>query len=175
MDVTNSFGFINDKLEIKILILLILRRLPDPVTYEELAELAMCVDGISYFDFTECVAELIKTEHISLEGDKYHLTQKGLRNGKITENNLPSQVLAKAKESTAAFRAAKSRNSNIKTSHAAVHEGGCIVSLSLSDGVGEIVSMELFAANEKQARGLERGFRKNAENIYNSLIKTILE
>ena len=172
---TGSFDFILDKLEIKILILLILRRLPEPVTLEELAELTMFIDGISYFDLTECVAELLRTGHVDLEDDKYRLTQKGVRNGMITENNLAHQVLSRAKDSTAAFRAAKNRNSNIKTSHSAVPEGGCIVSLSLSDGVGEIVAMELFAANEKQAMSLEKGFRKNAESIYNSLIEAILE
>ena len=48
-----SFGFIHEKLEIKVLILFILRRLPEPILLDDLIELAMCDDGISYFEFME--------------------------------------------------------------------------------------------------------------------------
>jgi hypothetical protein len=34
--------------------------------------------------------------------------------------------------------------------------------------------MELYAANDKQALALEKGFRKNAEKIYIALIEMIL-
>jgi len=134
----------------------------------------MCDDGISYFDYTDCLAELVKTDHIRSEGGKYSLTAKGARNGGITENSLPYSVRAKVENSTALYRAAQSRNAMIKTSHTTNLDGSCTVSLALSDGVGDIVSMELFAANEKQAIGLEDGFRKSAESIYNALIGMII-
>ena len=44
------FGFIHDKLDIKILILFILQRLYAPISMDTLAELTLCDDGISYFD-----------------------------------------------------------------------------------------------------------------------------
>lgn len=171
-----NFGFIHEKLDIKILILFILRRLSAPVTLERLTELAMCDSGISYFDFTDCVAELTATEHLRLEDDKYSLTAKGRRNGEITEINLPYSVRMKAEISTSVLRAEQNRDAMIKTSHTQNPDGGgCSVKLSLSDGVGEIVSMELFAVSDNQALDLERGFRKNAERIYNVLIELILE
>jgi len=169
-----NFGFIHEKLEIKILILFILRRLPEPVTLDVLTELAMCDDGISYFDFTECVAELVSTEHIKLEDNMYSVTVKGARNGATTEYSLPYSVRTKAEESASAIRSAQNRNSLIKTLYTVNPEGGCIVRLSMSDGVGDIISMELFAANERQAQELEKGFRKDAESIYHALIKMII-
>jgi len=170
-----SFGFIHEKIEIKVLILFIMRRLPEPVTFEELTELTMCDGGISYFDFTECVSELIRTEHLKFDNNKYSLTDKGARNGEITENSLPFIVRLNAENSTSSHRAAQNRNAMIKTRHCANPDGGYTVALSLSDGVGDIVSMALFTANEKQARALEDGFRKNAESIYNTLIDMILK
>jgi len=170
-----NFGFIHEKLEIKILILYVLRFLREPADFDALAELAMCDDGISYFDFSECAAELVETGHLKLEGNKYFLTHKGVRNGEATENSLPYSVRAKAEEGISLHRAAKIRNTMIKTSSERNPEGGCSVSLSLSDGVGEIVAMQLFAANEKQARGLEYGFRRNAESAYSALIGAILQ
>lgn len=169
-----NFGFIHEKIEIKILILFILRRLPEPIAFDALIELAMCDDGISYFDLSECIAELVKTDHLSLEGGKYSITKKGMRNGEITENGIPYSVRAKAEKSTAEIRAAQNRNAMIKTSSICDQESGYKVNLSLSDGFGDVVSMELFAANEQQSLELEKGFRKNAESIYNALIELIL-
>ena len=170
-----NFGFIHEKIEIKILILFILSRMREPVTFEVLTELAMCDDGISYFDFAESVAELVRTEHLLFEDNKYSLTPKGMRNGEITESSLPYSVRMKAEAGATGLRAALSRNSMIKTSRDCGSEGVCTVKLSLSDGIGDIVTMELFAANEQQAQALENGFRKNAEKVYNALIRMMLQ
>ena len=169
-----NFGFIHEKTEIKILILFILRRLPGPVTFDMLTELAMCDDGIGYFDYAECVEELLQTEHIWVKDDKYAITAKGVRNGSITESSLPFTVRQQAEKATAAARAAHNRDSMIKTSHYLAPEGGCHVDLTLSDGVGDIVRMELFTANEQQADELEKGFREKAESIYHALIDLLL-
>jgi len=172
--VTGSFGFIHEKLEIKILILFVMRHLREPAAFSVLTELVMCDDGISYFDFAESVAELVKTEHLRLENNKYSITQKGVKNGETTESSLPYSVRVKAEERVSSYRAAQIRNALINTSHVPNPEGGCSVMLSLSDGVGEIVALQLFAVNDKHARGLENGFRKNAEAVYNSLLGAIL-
>jgi len=169
-----NFGFIHEKIEIKILILYILRRMPAPVTFDVLTELAMCDDGISYFDFSECVAELIGTEHIRVNDNKYLLTPKGARNGEVTEKSLPYTVRCKVDNCTSTFRNRISRDEMIKTLYTANPDGSYTVALSLSDGLGDIVKMSLYSANEKQALALEKGFRKNAENIYIALMETIL-
>jgi len=169
-----NFGFIREKLEIKILILFILRRLPEPVSFDMLTELTLCDDGISYFDYTECVAELVKTEHIRLKDEKYSLTEKGIRNGTILEDSLPGSIRSQVESSTVAARRELSRNSQIKTFYTANPNGSCKVTMTLSDGIGDVASVELLAGSKQQARALIRGFRKNAENIYNAIIELIL-
>ena len=166
-----NFGFIHDKIDIKVLILFIMRRLPNPVTMDVLTELTMCDDGISYFDVTQCIAELTKTKHLRIAEDEYFLTQKGQRNGEVLEKNLPYSVKAKAEDATELIRTAQSRNSMIKTNLHGDEQNGYTIALSLSDGVGEILSMELFAANQQQANAIEKGFRKNAEKIYHAIIE----
>lgn len=170
----DNFGFIHEKLDIKILILYILRRLAAPVTFEQLTELTMCDDGIGYFDFADCVADLIRTEHIESKEGKYSLTAKGGRNSAITENNLPYTVRLAAERSTHALRTEMNRDSMIKTSRERKNDGGFTVRLTMSDGIGEVVSIEMLAMNENQAIGLESGFRKGAEGIYNALVEQIL-
>jgi len=165
-----SFGFIHDRIEIKVLILFIMRRLPEPVTLDVLAGLTMCDDGIGYFDVTECLAELIETDHLHSENGIYSLTQKGERNGDALEKNLPYSVRIKAEGSAALVRANLNRDAMIKTNHISKEGGGYTVSLSLSDGIGDIISIELYAANEQQAGTIEKGFRKDAEQIYHAII-----
>ena len=174
MHTYRKYGFIHDKLEIKILILFILRRIPEPITLAELTELAMCDDGISYFDFAESVTELVKTKHLTYDSGKYALTNKGKRNGEATENSLPYSVRKKVEGGTSSYRATLMRSAMIKTFHKTNPDNSCTVTLSLSDGVGDIINIEMLAANEKQALALERGFRKNAELAYNALVETLL-
>jgi len=172
---SGNFGFFHEKTEIKILILFIMRLLSEPVTLDVLAGLTIYDDGISYFDFIECVAELVKTEHMLLTDNKYTITAKGVRNGEITENSLPFTVRRSVENATNAVRTTHTRNTMITAYHESDPSGGCKVSLALSDGIGDILNIELFAANEKQAKSLEEGFRKKAENVYHSLIELILE
>ena len=168
-----SFGFINEKLEIKILILYILRRLPLPVNLETLTELAMCDGKISYFDFIECAEGLIKTEHITLDGGYYSITKKGIHNGTITEKNLPYNIRGILDKSTSHLRSSQMRDALIKADHKKKSDGTYAVKLSLSDGLGDVIKIELFAADEEQALELVKGFRKNAETAYKTLIETI--
>lgn len=169
------FGFIHEKLDIKILILYILRRLPEPVTFDTLGELTLCDEGISYFDFAECVSELVSTEHIKTDGHTYSLTDKGIKNADITENSIPFSVRAKAEKSSSDLRFQLNRKAMITSSHSIRRKGGYTVDLSLSDGISDIISLKLYAVNQAQAQALEDGFTKNAEDIYNKIIRLILD
>jgi len=115
------FGFIRDKLDIKVLILFILQRISEPVSLDELAELTLCDGAISYFDFAECVSELVASDHISADGDRYLITEKGARNGAITEGGLPYSVRVKAERTALRFLYLvyhkKNRNSNNRQLH----------------------------------------------------------
>jgi len=170
-----NFGFIHEQIEIRVLILFIMRRLPEPVTLDVLVGLTLCDDGIGYFDVTECIAKLVKTKHLTLNGGKYALTPKGERNGETLEKNIPYSVRKRAEDATALVRSNQKRDAMIKTSSSIGDDGGYKVALSMSDGVGDIISLELFTANEEQAEELEKGFRKNAEKIYHAIIAMLVE
>lgn len=170
------FGFIHDKLEIKILILFILRRLPDSISIESLTDLTLCDDGISYFDFIECVNELLETGHIQTDnGNNYFITDKGRKHGEITESGIPYSVRMKAEKNTAALSRIMQRSAMITTAHELRRGGGCTAKLTLNDTFGEIISIHVMTANENQAKTLEANFQKNAEKIYNKVISILLE
>ena len=82
-------GFINDKLDIKILILYVLRRLPAEIDSERLADLILIDGGVGYFDYKECLAELATTAQIEDDEGMIKITAKGSHNAEILESGLP--------------------------------------------------------------------------------------
>ena len=170
-----AYGFIRESLEIKILILFVMRRLPKAATLEELIELVLFDEAIGYFDFMDCLADLVRTEHIVFREDKYAITPKGDRNGLITEKSLPPSVRDYVEDSTFAHRNIQDRADKIFTIHKKNKDNSCTVTLSLSDGIGDIITIDLYAATEEHAIRMEKSFQKNAENIYNEFVKMVLD
>jgi len=169
------FGFIHDKLDIKILILFVLNRLQHAVDLDTLTELVLCDDGISYFDFSECVAELLRTDHIRAEDGLFRITEKGIKNGQITENSIPYTVRLTIEEKTAALTRAHQRDALVKAETAPRENGGFTVRLSLDDGLGEVLSMELYTATESHAAAMTARFSQQAEEVYGKILALLTD
>ena len=162
----DNYGFIRQKIDIKVLILYILNRLPAPVSQNMLTELTIIDNATNYFDYIECLTELEESDLIIMTEGKYSITPKGIRTAVEMENGLPYTIRVKA--AAGAERAAKilAREAMIKTSHTEKPEGGYTVSLSLSDSLGEMLHLDILAGSERQAGEMEQRFRKNAESLY---------
>lgn len=170
----DRFGFIHEKLDIKILILFILRRLPGAVDRETLGEICQCDDGIGYFDFADCLSELVETGHINESEDGYSITDKGIGNVDSVESSLPYSVRSKALKLIAPIEERMLRAAMITARHD-VSDEGCKVTLALSDGKGEIMNMCFLCAGEEQAKTIERLFRRDAEGYYQKIAAMFIE
>ena len=170
----DNFGFIHDKLDIKILILFVLRRLPGAVDPETLLEICQCDGGIGYFDYTDCLSELVETGHITEDEDGFRITDKGSRNADAVESSLPYSVRVKALRLIEPVEERLRREAMIVARHE-TGEAGCTVELAMSDDKGEIAHLRLLCADEQQARGIEKRFRKNAESYYQKIAALLSE
>ena len=173
-EVNAMAGFIHDKLEIKLLILFVLRRLPAEIDGERLAELVMIDGGVGYFDYKDCLAEMVQTAQVEEGEDGYRVTAKGSRNGEILETSLPYSVRSKAERALAPVAEEMRRSAMILANHE-VGDNGVTVYLAVNDGVGSIFDLKILAADEAQAKRIERNFKRNAEAFYNRFITELSE
>lgn len=169
------FGFIRNEIELKALILYILKHIVHPVPMNELTDVTLlCDGGISYFDFSECLSDLEKTGHVTSKDDRWSITEKGLENGGAVEDTIPYSVRIRAERAAAGVRQLLERDAMISATHELRQRGGMTVKLSLSDGVGKLIDLELLCGDETQAEKIESNFRKSAENIYGQLVELLL-
>ena len=170
----DQFGFIYEALDLKILILFILRRLPAEIETERLLSLCQTDGAVSYFDFTVCLEELQESGQVVLEDGYCRITERGRHNAETVESSLPFSVRQHAERATEEEAYRISRGRNIHTGHSRVNDA-VQVELSLGDGIGEILNIKLLCADEKQAGAIEKKFRRNAEESYQNIIRILCE
>ena len=169
-------GFIRDKLEIKFLILYIAARVSEPLPLEGMQELTMCDDGIDYFDFSECLNDLVQTEHLRLtEEGRYAITPKGLKNSAICESSLPYSVRLRADRNIEEYNKELLRQAQVQGKAIPRENGTYTVELKLSDDVDSLMQLELMVATEEMAKDLAERFRKDPEHLYARVLEALYE
>lgn len=169
------YGFIRDKLDIKFLVLYLMARVVAPVDFPTLTDLTLCDDGIDYFDFAEAVAELVKTDHLTLENDLYSITERGRQNGAACESSLPYSVKRKCNTNLARINSILRRNAQVRAQVIARPEGGFTVTMELDDNGGNLFTLSLFCGSQEQAQKLASGFKARPERIYHEVTTALLE
>ena len=109
------YGFIHDKLDIKLLVLYIMARVAGPIDFATLTDLTMCDGGVDYFEFAEAAAELVASGHLTLEEGRYAITDKGRENGAACESSLPYSVKRKCDENLSLLNAALRRAAKVRS------------------------------------------------------------
>lgn len=170
-------GFIQDKLEIKFLILYVASRLIEPVPFEAMQELCMIDEGVDFFDFSECMSNLVSSGHLTLSPEGlYAITDKGLRNGQICETSLPYSVRLAADKSITVYNQKLRRRAQIRSEITPRPNGTYTVSLAFCDEQDSpLLKMELMVPKEVMAKDLAERFRKNTEQLYASVINALFE
>ena len=135
----------------------------------------MCDDAIDYFDFTECLRDLVTTEHLTLSEDGlYAITEKGLRNSKICESSLAYSVRLSCDKFLEVWNRKLRRKSQVKASWEKRANGTYTVKLSLDDDMGNIMDLKLMAVREDMAKLLANRFRQSPEKIYSQIMNVLL-
>ena len=133
-------------------------------------------DGIDYFDFSECLNDLVQTEHLRLtEEGRYAITPKGLKNSAICESSLPYSVRLRTDRNIEEYNKELLRQAQVQGKAIPRENGTYTVELKLSDDVDSLMQLELMVATEEMAKDLAERFRKDPEHLYARVLEALYE
>ena len=169
-------GFIHDMMDVKVLILFVTARSSYPATAQEIYELCYQDDCLSYFDVCTAIPEMVASGHLTkVDGDRYEITEKGRQDGAITEDSVAFTVRQRAETAVDRFNRQLRRSSFVKTHVIPRESGDCSVVMALDDEMGNLMTLELVAPNQRQAVLLSKRFEAKAEMIYNLTMTELLD
>ncbi|MGM9585746.1 MAG: DUF4364 family protein [Faecousia sp.] len=169
-------GFIHDMMDVKVLILFVMARVGYPVNVQQIYELCFQDDCLSYFDVCTAIPEMVESEHLKqVEQDCYEITDKGRETGKLLEDSIAFSVRQKAENAVDRFNRQVRRSSFVKTKVTKREGGDFSVVMSLDDEMGNLMTLELVAPDQRQAIRLSRLMEKKAEAVYNLTMTELLD
>ena len=169
-------GFIHDMLDVKVLILFVMGKVTYPVTIQQIYELCYQDDCLSYFDVCTAVPEMVTSGHLQQEeNDCYVITDKGRADGALTEDSIAFTVKQRAENAVARFNRQIRRSSYVKTQLIPRESGDFSVIMALDDEMGNLMTLELVAPNQRQALRLAKLFERKAEAVYNLTMAELLD
>lgn len=169
-------GFIHDMLDVKVLILFVMSRVSYPVNMQQIYELCYQDDCLSYFDVCTAVPEMVNSGHLKpAEEETYVITEKGKADGSLTEDSIAYTVKQRAENAVDRFNRQIRRSSFVRTQIIPRENGDCSVIMSLDDEIGNLMTLELVAPDQRQAVRLGKLFERKAENVYNLTMAELLD
>lgn len=167
-------GFIHSKLDIKLLLLYLTSRLVGPIDFATLTDLAMCDDGVDYFQYAEAVSELVNSGHLALADDLYTITEKGRRNIAAGESSLSPVIRRRCDQRLAPLNNAIARKAQVQALVEDGKDGGCTIRLKLDDKDAPIFELSLWAPSPEAGAQIAEAFRAHPERIYNGILGILL-
>ena len=169
-------GFIHDMMDVKVLILFVASRSNYPLSTQEIYELCYQDDCLSYFDVCTAVPEMVETGHLEVqEEEKYVITEKGRQTASLTEDSIAYTVKQRAENAVTRFNRQLRRSSFVKTQILPRGNGEFSVVIGLDDEMGNLMTLELAAPDQRQAVRMSRMLEKKAEIIYNLTMAELME
>ena len=169
-------GFIQDMLDVKVLILFVMAKLSYPVTLQTIYELCYQDDKLSYFDVSVAVPQMVQSGHLQqLPDDTYVITDKGREHEEITCDAIAYPVMQRALMAVQRYNTRIQRKGLIETKIEQEETGDYLAQLCLRDDAGVLMKLELAAPTLSQARTLVRAYEKQADAVYQQLLCQLLD
>ena len=166
-------GFINDMLDVKILILYVMDRVIYPVDTRTLYELCLQDDRLSYFDVMQAIPQMVESGHIEAKDEGYVITEKGRSTAAITKDSLAYPVMKRASRAIERFNREIRRENFIRTEVLEQPSGEALAVMHLDDELGNLITIEYACPSARQAAFLTKAFRGRADKIYQTVTELL--
>ena len=165
-----SVGFIQNELDLKLLVLYIMAQ---PVTFPQLLELALCDAGVDYFSLTQAVDHMVATGQLAKDGERYSITEKGKRNSEICQSSLPYSVRMHCDENLVKANDALRREAQVQSFVQDREDGTCTLTLHFSDSTSPLLNLSLLVPDRAMALSMAEHFRSDPASIYHGVISLL--
>ena len=168
-------GFIRDILDVKVLVLYVLKLADKPLTREKIYELCFVDNRLTYFDVCEVLPQLAAAENVEeCSPGVYAITEKGIANVDVLAPSIAYTLRANAAKAVAKEQEIEKQDNYIST--AVVMNGSCVgASVEFKDDFGPLMKLELAAPDKSQARKLNEILRRNAARIYKAIMDDLMQ
>lgn len=166
-------GFIQNELDLKLLVLYIMDRVASPITFLQLFELALCDAGVDYFSLTQAVNHMVATGQLSLEEDHYVITEKGRRNSQICQSSLPRSIQLHCDENLFKVNEALRREAQVRSHMIDNDDGTVTLCLTLEDNTSPLFHLTLLAPTSDQAQHWAQVFQADPAALYLNIIQLL--
>ena len=168
-----SIGFIQDDLDLKLLVLYIMDRAAGPITFLQLFELALCDAGVDYFSLNQAVGHMVATGQLTKEEERYAITDKGRRNSQICESSLPRSVRRHCDENLIKVNQALRQEAQVRAQIVDREDGTVTLCLTLEDGTSPLLQTALLVPGRLQAEQWAEAFKQDPATVYHGIIKLL--
>ncbi len=162
---------------VKYLLCFLLKRLNFAVSSEQLYEISVPSGLINYFDYCEAINSLKASDNLVVENkddtEFYSLSEKGKELAEILKRYAPRALRDKLLE--CALRYFARQRIELDSSADIVQSGnGYHVTLKFHTSGMNLMSLELYAPDEDQAKYIARKMQMNPMRLYQNIINYVL-
>lgn len=167
-------GFIHNELDIKLLALYLASRLVGPVDRSTYIDLALCDDGVNYFQFAEAIAQLVENRQLSLEDGLYSITDEGRRNIAEGGDSLSIVIRQRCDQRVIPVNEKLRRKAMIR-SRVEPDGNGYRLRLAFSDEMGDdLLTLTLWTPDEASARRASERYQREPGKVYEGVLNAVL-
>lgn len=168
-------GFIQDMLDVKVLILFVAANAIYPLSLQKIYELCYQDDKLSYFDVSIAVPQMVESGHLAEpEEGQFVITDKGREAEEVTRDAIAYPVMQRARAAVERFNRDVRRDSLVRTEIIPRESGDFSVVMGLDDEISNLMTLELVAPTQQQARALGKVFHKKAEKLFKIIMTELL-
>lgn len=167
-------GQIRGKLDLKVFVLYVMSRINAPVELSMIYEICRTDNGVEYFEFTDCLGELVDSGQLSENMCFFNITENGRRNAEAVIDSLPASVRNNADRCIRKYEPEINIQSAI-TTELLDADVGYNVHLKLEDDLGPQADIIIRCTDEKQAKNMMVNFRLHSEKIIKTITKELLK
>ncbi len=170
-----NLGGVRSKNEIRTLICYLFASIKKPLDKSTIVEAVQKKGLANYFETSSCFDDLISHNNIEPENENsklYVLTDNGKMVAEQLENTLP--ITVKEKAYTCAIELLEQKR--IEKENAVTitkTDKGYNVNCRISGGDVDLVAIDIYAPDNKQAKIIKKNFHKNPELLYKVIMGTV--